>query len=209
LKQKQEETLLPSNPSPMLPAENISESAGLSQALMPNLETTTSSPPFANLPLGSSQNENQAQSVISNATTTSPYALPLTTTDRSASTLCSVSSYGSDLIWSSWPPTLPEQPLLLHLYVHRLPSREFRLTTAFRVDVFFKFHPHAHRLFHRQTFLTSLSLPPNHSKFPSAAVLHAISAIGSLYTAAVTSPPRPTFEEFPPGNRMIRPHGNY
>src|SRR5258705_10391625 len=82
----------------------------------------------------------------------------------------------------------------------------FRLTTTFRVDVFFKFHPHAHRLFHRPTFLTCLSLPPSHSKFPSSAVLHAISAIGSLYTAAVTSPPRPTFEEFPPGNLMAFQH---
>lgn len=190
----------------MLSTDNISESAGLSQALMPDLETTT--PPFANLPLESSRNENQAQTRISNATATSSYALPLTTTDRSASTLCSVSSYGSDLIWSSWPPTLPEQPLLLHLYVHRLAVGSC-LTTAYRVDVFFKFHPHAHRLFHRQTFLTSLSLPPSHSKFPSAAVLHAISAIGSLYTAAVTSPPRPTFEEFPPGNRVIPRHGKY
>ncbi|SRR6266550_3212238 len=94
-------------------------------------------------------------------------------------------------------------------FVRASTSCEFRLTTAFRVDVFFKFHPHAHRLFHRQTFLTSLSLPPNHSKFPSTAVLHAISAIGSLYTAAVTSPPRPTFEEFPPGNRMVPQQGNY
>ncbi|KAG6381301.1 hypothetical protein JVT61DRAFT_5707 [Boletus reticuloceps] len=34
------------------------------------------------------------------------------------------------------------------------------------------------------TFLTSLSLPPDHPDFPSPPVLHAICAVGSLYTAA-------------------------
>ena len=68
-----------------------------------------------------------------------------------------------------------------------------------RVDVFFTFHPHANKLFHPPTFLHSLTLHPNHSKFPSLPVLHAISAIGSLYTAAVTSPPTPNWNEVSPG----------
>lgn len=160
LKQKQDtEALLVSSHSPMVPAGNISENTGLNQPLITDLGTTSTST-FVNLPLVNAQSKSHTQN---------------------DSSLPAFPSYGLDLVWSSWPPLLPEQPLLLHL-----------------VDVFFKFHPHAHRLFHRPTFLTSLSLPPNHSKFPSPAVLHAISAIGSLYTAAVTSPPRPTFEEFPP-----------
>lgn len=34
------------------------------------------------------------------------------------------------------------------------------------------------------TFLTSLSLPPDHPDFPSPPVLHAVCAAGSLYTVA-------------------------
>jgi hypothetical protein len=68
-----------------------------------------------------------------------------------------------------------------------------------RVDAFFVFHPHANRLLHCSSFMSSLSLPPSHPKFPAAPVLHAICAIGSLYTAAVTSPPLPNFAEVEPG----------
>ncbi|KAF5313234.1 hypothetical protein D9619_003267 [Psilocybe cf. subviscida] len=92
-----------------------------------------------------------------------------------------LSTYGSDLIWPNWPPTLPSPEILRHL-----------------VDVFFVFHPHATRIFHPPTFMNSLSFPPSHPKFPSLPVLHAICAIGSLYTAAVTSPPHPNFDEVAP-----------
>lgn len=68
-----------------------------------------------------------------------------------------------------------------------------------RVEVFFVFHPHANRLFHGPSFMNSLALPPSHPKFPCTPVLHAICAIGSLYTAAVTSPPLPNFSEVAPG----------
>ncbi|KAF8622905.1 hypothetical protein AX15_006667 [Amanita polypyramis BW_CC] len=172
LRQKQEaETLVVS--------ENVAEDTSLlSQALISDPETMD---PYVNLSSGNAQSESRLRSVIADASITGSYALPLTSTNGNESVPPAAPSHGLDLMWSSWPSTLPEQPLLLHL-----------------VDVFFKFHPHADRLFHRSTFLTSLSLPPNHSKFPSPAVLHAISAIGSLYTAVVTSPPRPTFEEFPP-----------
>lgn len=43
--------------------------------------------------------------------------------------------------------------------------------------------------------MSTLSLPPTHPKFPAAPVLHAICAMGSLYTAAVTSPPLPNFDQ--------------
>ncbi|KAF8912757.1 hypothetical protein CPB84DRAFT_1670239 [Gymnopilus junonius] len=92
-----------------------------------------------------------------------------------------ISSVGSDIMWPNWPPGLPGPELLRHL-----------------VEVFFMFHPHANRLFHAPTFMNSLSLPPSHHKFPSAPVLHAICAIGSLYTAAVTSPPLPNYDEVSP-----------
>lgn len=82
------------------------------------------------------------------------------------------------VVWPSWPPGLPEPDLLRHL-----------------VDVFFVFHPHANRLLHAATFMSTLSLPPTHPKFPAAPVLHAICAMGSLYTAAVTSPPLPNFDQ--------------
>lgn len=47
--------------------------------------------------------------------------------------------------------------------------------------------------------MTSLALPPSHPKFPSSPVLHAICAVGSLYTAAVTSPPFPDYGKVDPG----------
>ncbi|KAK2461839.1 hypothetical protein APHAL10511_006302 [Amanita phalloides] len=174
LRQKQEESVS-SRQSPMLSVENISEDTGLSQTLISNAEIMASTSGFH---LGDAQSESHTQSAMTDTTIIGTYILPL---ESDRDDFAQIPNHGADLIWSSWPPLLPEQPLLLHL-----------------VDVFFKFHPHAHRLFHRPTFLTSLSLPRNHAKFPSPAVLHAISAIGSLYTAAVTSPPPPTFEEFPP-----------
>jgi hypothetical protein len=70
------------------------------------------------------------------------------------------------------------------------------------VEVFFVFHPHANRLFHSTNFMGTLALPPSHPKFPSTPVLHAICAIGSLYTAAVTSPPLPNFTEVAPGKKV-------
>ncbi|KAF5377608.1 hypothetical protein D9615_005317 [Tricholomella constricta] len=96
-------------------------------------------------------------------------------------------SFGLDVMWPNWPPNLPEPELLRHL-----------------VEVFFVFHPHANRLFHGASFMSTLSLPPNHPKFPSPPVLHAICAIGSLYTAVVTSPPLPDFRESPPDEIFLQ-----
>ncbi|KAK0456553.1 hypothetical protein EV421DRAFT_1895773 [Armillaria borealis] len=88
---------------------------------------------------------------------------------------------GWDVLWPNWPPNLPEPELLRHL-----------------VEVFFLFHPHATRLFHATSFMTSLSLPPAHPRFPAPPVLHAICAVGSLYTGIVTSPPLPNLSEVEP-----------
>ncbi|EGO03916.1 hypothetical protein SERLA73DRAFT_84116 [Serpula lacrymans var. lacrymans S7.3] len=77
----------------------------------------------------------------------------------------------SDVYWPHWPPHLPRPDLLRHL-----------------VETFFACHPLASRLFHVPTFMTALSLPPDHPKFPISPVLHAICAVSGIYTAAVTSP---------------------
>jgi len=61
--------------------------------------------------------------------------------------------------------------------------------------MFFVSHPHATRLFHAPSFIASLSLPPTHPKFPIPPVLHAICAVSTLYTAAVSSPPLPNYSE--------------
>lgn len=54
-----------------------------------------------------------------------------------------------------------------------------------RVDAFFTYHMHASRMFHIPTFLASLDLPPNDPRFPAPVLLHAMCAVGSLYTASV------------------------
>ncbi|KAI9572876.1 hypothetical protein HD554DRAFT_2063701 [Boletus coccyginus] len=71
------------------------------------------------------------------------------------------------VLWPKWPQHLPRPDLLRHI-----------------VDSFFAFHLHATRLLNMSTFLTSLSLPPDHPDFPSPPVLHAVCAVGSLYTVA-------------------------
>ncbi|KAG6889195.1 hypothetical protein C0995_002910 [Termitomyces sp. Mi166 len=96
-------------------------------------------------------------------------------------------SLSLDVMWPNWPPNLPGPELLHHL-----------------VEVFFRFHPHANRLFHAANFKSTLSLSPSHAKFPSPPVLHAICAIGSLYTAAVTSPPLPDFQQYPPDEIFLQ-----
>jgi hypothetical protein len=83
-------------------------------------------------------------------------------------------SFGYDVLWPAWPRDLPSPTLVRHL-----------------VESFFAFHPHASRLFHASTFMTTLNLPPNHPKFPSPCILHAICALGSLYTMAVPPTPLP------------------
>ncbi|KAJ7631110.1 hypothetical protein FB45DRAFT_990906 [Roridomyces roridus] len=88
------------------------------------------------------------------------------------------SATGLEMVWPHYPPGLPNAELLRHL-----------------VEVFFVFHPHANRVLHYPSFMASLTLSPSHPKFPATPILHAICAIGSLYTAAVSSPPLPNFAE--------------
>lgn len=108
---------------------------------------------------------------------------------------------GLEMILTTRPSSLPSPELLRHLYVELCVTFLAANTqcTIDRVDVFFKFHPHAGRLFHAASFMNSLSLPSTHPRFPSIPVLHAICAIGSFYTAAVTSPPLPDFTQVSPG----------
>ncbi|KAH8982587.1 hypothetical protein EDB92DRAFT_1893745 [Lactarius akahatsu] len=81
---------------------------------------------------------------------------------------------GYDVYWPGWPKDLPSPALVRHL-----------------VEAFFSFHPHAGRLFHVPTFMASIDLPPTHPNFPSPAIIHAICAVGSLYTVAVPPTPPP------------------
>ncbi|KAI9513029.1 hypothetical protein F5148DRAFT_462319 [Russula earlei] len=85
--------------------------------------------------------------------------------------------FGYDVFWPGWPRDLPSPGLVRHL-----------------AEAFFAFHPHAGRLFHVSTFVGSLNLPPSHPKFPSPCVLHAICAVGSLYTMAIL--PTPPIDKF-------------
>jgi len=52
--------------------------------------------------------------------------------------------------------------------------------------MFFTFHPHAGKMFHQATFMSSLTLPTTHPKFPIAPVLHAICALASAYTSTTS-----------------------
>ncbi|KAG1899118.1 uncharacterized protein F5891DRAFT_416472 [Suillus fuscotomentosus] len=95
-------------------------------------------------------------------------------------------SSSMDVIWSHWPVNLPHPELIRHL-----------------VDMFFLFHPHASRLFHRANFIASLSYPPDHPDFPVAPVLHAICAVSAIYTAA--GGPRTNAADFPYEGQFAQP----
>ncbi|KAG9009730.1 hypothetical protein FRB90_008175 [Tulasnella sp. 427] len=74
-----------------------------------------------------------------------------------------------NLIDPNWPDRIPKPELLYHL-----------------VETFFACVPHAHRVIHKPTFMSSLVHPAASKKFPTTALLHAICAISSLYTPIVT-----------------------
>ncbi|KAI0321371.1 hypothetical protein OF83DRAFT_1100041 [Amylostereum chailletii] len=92
--------------------------------------------------------------------------------DASTLTLVDVESVGNDLFWPGWPRDLPPPNLSRHL-----------------IEAFFTYHPHATRMFHVPTFMASLSLSPSHPRFPTIALLHAICAVGSLYTTYIKPTP--------------------
>ncbi|TFY63443.1 hypothetical protein EVJ58_g3264 [Rhodofomes roseus] len=101
--------------------------------------------------------------------------------ERSTTSEVPSSDHGLDIMYSSWPRNLPTPNFLRHL-----------------VDAFFSYHPDATRMFHQRTFLSTLLLPPTHPRFPSLGLLHAICAVGSMYTAAIPSPAIPSGPEFSP-----------
>ncbi|KAF7310989.1 Eukaryotic translation initiation factor 3 subunit H [Mycena chlorophos] len=134
-----------------------------------DFKSTTSSPPPS-----MQDNMGNDMDILASALTQSPaFDIPVMATPSDDSPK---SATGLEMIWANYPPGIPNVELLRHL-----------------VEVFFVFHPHAKRIIHYPSFMAALSLSPNHPKFPIAPVLHAICALGALYTAAVTSPPLPDF----------------
>nr|GAT43231.1 predicted protein [Mycena chlorophos] len=134
-----------------------------------DFKSTTSSPPPS-----MQDNLGNDMDILASALTQSPaFDIPVMATPSDDSPK---SATGLEMIWANYPPGIPNVELLRHL-----------------VEVFFVFHPHAKRIIHYPSFMAALSLSPNHPKFPIAPVLHAICALGALYTAAVTSPPLPDF----------------
>ncbi|KAJ3524974.1 hypothetical protein NM688_g8472 [Phlebia brevispora] len=79
-----------------------------------------------------------------------------------------------------WPAGLPNPEITRHL-----------------VQAFFAFHMYAGRLFHGPTFISSLNLHPSDQRFPSPCLLHAMCAVGSMYTADIPPTPIHTSGIFP------------
>ncbi|KAG9006300.1 hypothetical protein FRB93_008789 [Tulasnella sp. JGI-2019a] len=77
-----------------------------------------------------------------------------------------------------WPLYVPSPELLHHL-----------------VETFFDSQPHAARLLHRSSFMEALAAPPSSPQFPIPALLHAICAMASFYTAVIDSPPLPNLAD--------------
>ncbi|RXK38329.1 hypothetical protein M231_04371 [Tremella mesenterica] len=69
-----------------------------------------------------------------------------------------------ELFWPGWPPNLPEPNIVNDL-----------------VEAFFELAPNVSRLLHRSRFLARLALPPTHSNFPHAALIHAICAASAAW----------------------------
>ncbi|CCL98861.1 uncharacterized protein FIBRA_00868 [Fibroporia radiculosa] len=118
-----------------------------------------------------------------------PFSINLTLTDNTMGEkivpLQSPDPLGQ-VIALAWPKSLPHPELLRHL-----------------VDAYFSFNADANRLFHRPSFMASLSLPPTHPKFPLTPLLHAMCAIGSLYTAVVAPVPNVTTSPIPIGEKHV------
>ncbi|KAG8905657.1 hypothetical protein FRB99_008498, partial [Tulasnella sp. 403] len=79
---------------------------------------------------------------------------------------------GWQLIDGAWPINVPPPDLLYHL-----------------VDTFFACAPLAHWVLHRPTFMLHLLQGPSSPNFPHIALLHAICAMGSLYTPVIEDKP--------------------
>ncbi|KAJ7706078.1 hypothetical protein B0H17DRAFT_1035536 [Mycena rosella] len=156
-----------------------------------NMQSSNSAPPFIHQP--ESQFLDKDMDILT-ATLSQSRSPPLEAFISSAGVTSSPgsspsSSSGLEMIWPNYPPGLPKPDLLRHL-----------------IEVFFVFHPHANRVLHYPSFMASLALSPGHPKFPATPVLHAICALGSLYTAAVSSPPLPNFAEVDPDEIFSERH---
>ncbi|KZT75140.1 hypothetical protein DAEQUDRAFT_720354 [Daedalea quercina L-15889] len=148
---------------------NDSYSAGPLMAIDPALEFQSGSP-LDNL-----------AGVASLMSTPGPSRITNDSPDAGQSSSQASSPEGLDIMHNAWPRNLPNPTFLRHL-----------------VDAFFMYHPDATRMFHQPTFLSTLLLHPTHPRFPATCVLHAICGVGSMYTAAVPSPAKPTSPDFSP-----------
>jgi len=72
---------------------------------------------------------------------------------------------------------------------------KFEILLTDSVEVFFTYAPQMPRMIHRPSFMTRLRLPPTHTDFPHPALLHAICACASTFTAWVNTLPPEALEE--------------
>ena len=82
-------------------------------------------------------------------------------------------------------------------YTHLRIARRQLAHCLDRNEAFFTFTPLADRLFHMPSFMSLLSLPTTHPKFPFPAILHGMCALGSMYAPDVA--PSPGSEFVPSG----------
>ncbi|TRM66195.1 hypothetical protein BD626DRAFT_198467 [Schizophyllum amplum] len=146
------------------------------ETLLRQKEASESAPGSTSAPIYPSPSSSATSAYAGNA-----HAGPSSHTGPQLSLEMSGFATHNEVLWSNWPEGLPRPDLLRHL-----------------VEMFFMFHPHAQRLFHFSTFMTCLSLGATHPKFPAPCLLHAICAIASFYTAAVSSPPLPDLSRMAP-----------
>lgn len=86
-----------------------------------------------------------------------------------------------DLFWPGWPPNLPEPNIVNDLYVYYYCTLNCELIN--RIESFFSKVPALPRMMNRSKLLQRMTLPPTHSDFPHASLLHAICACASLWCA--------------------------
>jgi hypothetical protein len=86
-----------------------------------------------------------------------------------------------DLFWPGWPPNLPEPNIVNDLYVY--PPLYVKTQLISRIESFFTKVPALPRMMNRAKLLQRMTLPPTHSDFPHASILHAICACASLWCA--------------------------
>ncbi|EKM55966.1 uncharacterized protein PHACADRAFT_256950 [Phanerochaete carnosa HHB-10118-sp] len=91
---------------------------------------------------------------------------PQSNSDSGYSEPSPLSDAEHSLLFLAWPVNLPDP-----------------MTTKHLVEAFFTHWIHATRMFHAPQFFTSLNLHPSDPGFPRPALLHAMCAIGSMFTS--------------------------